>query len=122
MKYHLGQTGVFESRNGNTIPVELAANPSHLEAVDPVVVGMVRAKMDLIDVESDYDEYPVLPLLIHGDAAFAGQGSPLLPRVVQSRRLSDPRCQTGVVRVRSRFPSAGGRPGGGVGTCTATYD
>jgi 2-oxoglutarate dehydrogenase E1 component len=74
VKYHLGQTGVFESRNGNTIPVELAANPSHLEAVDPVVVGMVRAKMDLIDIDADYDEYPVLPLLIHGDAAFAGQG------------------------------------------------
>ena len=74
VKYHLGQTGVFESRNGNTIPVELAANPSHLEAVDPVVVGMVRAKMDLIDRDAGYDEYPVLPLLIHGDAAFAGQG------------------------------------------------
>jgi 2-oxoglutarate dehydrogenase E1 component len=74
VKYHLGQTGVFESRNGNTIPVELAANPSHLEAVDPVVVGIVRAKMDQIDINADYDEYPVLPLLIHGDAAFAGQG------------------------------------------------
>jgi 2-oxoglutarate dehydrogenase E1 component len=74
VKYHLGQTGLFESRNGNTIPVELAANPSHLEAVDPVVVGMVRAKMDQIDKGAGYDEYPVLPLLIHGDAAFAGQG------------------------------------------------
>jgi len=74
VKYHLGQSGVFQSRNGNSIPVELAANPSHLEAVDPVVVGIVRAKMDLIDVNAGYDEYPVLPLLIHGDAAFAGQG------------------------------------------------
>ncbi|MDW3219190.1 MAG: multifunctional oxoglutarate decarboxylase/oxoglutarate dehydrogenase thiamine pyrophosphate-binding subunit/dihydrolipoyllysine-residue succinyltransferase subunit [Acidimicrobiales bacterium] len=74
VKYHLGQTGVFESRNGNTIPVELAANPSHLEAVDPVVVGMVRARMDSIPEGSDFDAYPVLPLLIHGDAAFAGQG------------------------------------------------
>ena len=71
VKYHLGQTGKFVSRNGNTIEVELAANPSHLEAVDPVVEGMARAKMDLIDPPG---EYPVLPILIHGDAAFAGQG------------------------------------------------
>jgi 2-oxoglutarate dehydrogenase E1 component len=53
------------------IRVELAANPSHLEAVDPVVVGMARARMDRIEPPGDY---PVLPLLIHGDAAFAGQG------------------------------------------------
>ena len=62
------------SRAGNDIPVELAANPSHLEAVDPVVVGMARAKMDHIDPSAGYGEYPVLPVLIHGDAAFAGQG------------------------------------------------
>jgi 2-oxoglutarate decarboxylase len=74
VKYHLGQTGLFESRMGNSIPVELAANPSHLEAVDPVVVGMVRARMDLIEEGADYGAYPVLPLLLHGDAAFAGQG------------------------------------------------
>jgi len=71
VKYHLGQTGKFVSDAGNTIPVELAANPSHLEAVDPVVVGMARAKMDLIEPPGDY---PVMPILIHGDAAFAGQG------------------------------------------------
>ncbi len=71
VKYHLGQTGKFVSRRGNTIEVELAANPSHLETVDPVVEGMARAKMDLIDPPG---EYPVLPVLIHGDAAFAGQG------------------------------------------------
>ncbi|MCX7620122.1 MAG: multifunctional oxoglutarate decarboxylase/oxoglutarate dehydrogenase thiamine pyrophosphate-binding subunit/dihydrolipoyllysine-residue succinyltransferase subunit [Acidimicrobiales bacterium] len=71
VKYHLGQTGKFVSRNGNEITVELAANPSHLEAVDPVVVGMARAKMDSIEPPGDY---PVLPVLIHGDAAFAGQG------------------------------------------------
>ncbi len=71
VKYHLGQTGVFTSPAGNSIPVELAANPSHLEAVDPVVVGMARAKMDLIEPPGDY---PVLPVLLHGDAAFAGQG------------------------------------------------
>jgi 2-oxoglutarate decarboxylase len=71
VKYHLGQTGKFTSRRGSTIDVELAANPSHLEAVDPVVVGMARAKMDLIEPPGDY---PVLPVLVHGDAAFAGQG------------------------------------------------
>lgn len=71
VKYHLGQTGKFVSGSGNTIEIELAANPSHLEAVDPVVVGMARARMDLIEPPG---EYPVLPVLIHGDAAFAGQG------------------------------------------------
>ena len=71
VKYHLGQTGKFVSRAGNEIPVELAANPSHLEAVDPVVVGMARARMDSIEPPGNY---PVLPILIHGDAAFAGQG------------------------------------------------
>ncbi len=71
VKYHLGQTGKFVSRTGSEIPVELAANPSHLEAVDPVVVGMARARMDGIEPPADY---PVLPILIHGDAAFAGQG------------------------------------------------
>jgi multifunctional 2-oxoglutarate metabolism enzyme len=71
VKYHLGQSGKFVSRTGSEIPVELAANPSHLEAVDPVVVGMARARMDQLD---DEGSYPVLPILIHGDAAFAGQG------------------------------------------------
>ena len=71
VKYHLGQTGKFQSRNGKTIPVELAANPSHLETVDPVVEGMVRAKQDLIN---DPGAFSVLPILVHGDAAFAGQG------------------------------------------------
>ncbi|MCU1356078.1 MAG: sucA, partial [Acidimicrobiales bacterium] len=71
VKYHLGQTGTFTSRTGATIPVELAANPSHLETVDPIVEGMVRAKQDLID---DPGAFSVLPLLLHGDAAFAGQG------------------------------------------------
>jgi 2-oxoglutarate dehydrogenase E1 component len=71
VKYHLGQSGTFTSRTGASIDVELAANPSHLEAVNPVVEGMARAQMDLID---DDAPFPVLPLLIHGDAAFAGQG------------------------------------------------
>ncbi len=71
VKYHLGQTGKFVSRVGSEIAVELAANPSHLEAADPVVVGMARAEMDGIEPPGNY---PVLPVLIHGDAAFAGQG------------------------------------------------
>src|SRR5256885_2766970 len=71
VKYHLGQSGKFVARSGKEIEVELSANPSHLEAVDPVVVGMARAKQDLIN---DPGSFSVLPLLVHGDAAFAGQG------------------------------------------------
>ncbi|HYI62954.1 MAG TPA: multifunctional oxoglutarate decarboxylase/oxoglutarate dehydrogenase thiamine pyrophosphate-binding subunit/dihydrolipoyllysine-residue succinyltransferase subunit [Acidimicrobiales bacterium] len=71
VKYHLGQTGTFTSRLGHEITVELAANPSHLEAVDPVVVGMARARQDVIN---DPRAFSVLPVLVHGDAAFAGQG------------------------------------------------
>src|SRR3546814_9044970 len=71
VKSHLGQVGKFVGRSGKDITVELAANPSHLEAVDPVVVGMVRAKQDAIN---DPEAYSVLPVLMHGDAAFAGQG------------------------------------------------
>jgi 2-oxoglutarate decarboxylase len=81
VKYHLGQTGKFTSSRGRSIEVELAANPSHLEAVDPVVVGMARAKMDLIEPPGNY---PVLPILLHGDAAFAGQGV-----VAETLNLSD---------------------------------
>jgi 2-oxoglutarate decarboxylase len=71
VKYHLGQVGKFQSRSGAAIGVELAANPSHLEAVDPVVEGIVRARQDHID---EPDSFSVLPILMHGDAAFAGQG------------------------------------------------
>ena len=71
VKYHLGQTGKFVARSGKDITVELAANPSHLEAVDPVVVGMARAKQDAIN---DPEAFSILPILMHGDAAFAGQG------------------------------------------------
>ncbi len=71
VKYHLGATGKYESTSGADIRVELAANPSHLETVDPIVLGMVRARQDLIDKPGTYS---VLPVLIHGDAAFAGQG------------------------------------------------
>jgi 2-oxoglutarate dehydrogenase E1 component len=72
VKYHLGTSGVFTSVAGNNTRVYLAANPSHLEAVNPVLEGIVRAKQDRLDKSPA--EYPVLPLLIHGDAAFAGQG------------------------------------------------
>ena len=71
VKYHLGATGKYESRGGADIKVELAANPSHLETVDPIVLGIVRANQDSIDPPGSY---PSLPILIHGDAAFAGQG------------------------------------------------
>ncbi len=70
VKYHLGLIGEHESSNGNKVAIELAANPSHLEAVDPVVLGMARAHMD----GTTSGNYPILPVLIHGDAAFAGQG------------------------------------------------
>jgi 2-oxoglutarate decarboxylase len=71
VKYHLGMIGKFISPSGADITVELAANPSHLETVDPIVMGIARAKQDQIEPAGSY---PVLPLLIHGDAAFAGQG------------------------------------------------
>lgn len=71
VKYHLGQRGVYKSRTGEEISVELAANPSHLETVDPIVVGMARAYQDEIN---DPRAFSVLPILVHGDAAFAGQG------------------------------------------------
>ncbi len=71
VKYHLGAEGSYTAPGGTKIAVSLVANPSHLEAVDPVLEGYVRAKQDLLDRGLDY---PVLPLLMHGDAAFAGQG------------------------------------------------
>ena len=71
VKYHIGASGAHTGRTGREIAVEVASNPSHLEAVDPVVEGMVRAKQDALNRGT---EYPVLPVLIHGDAAFAGQG------------------------------------------------
>ena len=72
VKYHLGTEGEFTSEEGSTTKVYLAANPSHLEAVDPVLEGIVRAKQDRLDLAGE--AYTVLPLLLHGDAAFAGQG------------------------------------------------
>ena len=71
VKYHLGTEGTFTSADGSQVKVYLAANPSHLEAVNPVLEGIVRAKQDM---NSQERKYAVLPLLMHGDAAFAGQG------------------------------------------------
>ncbi len=71
VKYHLGATGSYVSAEGGYTSVYLAANPSHLEAVDPVLEGIVRAKQDLLPADRRHD---ILPVLIHGDAAFAGQG------------------------------------------------
>jgi len=72
VKYHLGAEGVFTAADGSQIPTSLVANPSHLEAVDPVLEGVVRAKQDVLDIGEP--GFTVLPVLIHGDAAFAGQG------------------------------------------------
>jgi 2-oxoglutarate decarboxylase len=72
VKYHLGAHGTYTGPDGSTIAVELTANPSHLEAVNPVLEGIVRAKQDILD--KGEDGFTVLPLLMHGDAAFAGQG------------------------------------------------
>jgi 2-oxoglutarate decarboxylase len=71
VKYHKGFRGTFSSRSGHRLDVLLASNPSHLEAVDPVVEGMARALQDSLPGAS---ERLVLPVLVHGDAAFAGQG------------------------------------------------
>jgi 2-oxoglutarate dehydrogenase E1 component len=71
VKYHMGATGEYVTKSGAKIHIHLASNPSHLEAVDPVTVGRTRAKQDRAG-EGGKARY--LPLLVHGDAAFAGQG------------------------------------------------
>ncbi|HZG06761.1 MAG TPA: multifunctional oxoglutarate decarboxylase/oxoglutarate dehydrogenase thiamine pyrophosphate-binding subunit/dihydrolipoyllysine-residue succinyltransferase subunit [Streptomyces sp.] len=72
VKYHLGAEGTFTGLDGEKIKVSLTANPSHLEAVDPVLEGVARAKQDVIGKGGT--DFTVLPVLLHGDAAFAGQG------------------------------------------------
>jgi multifunctional 2-oxoglutarate metabolism enzyme len=75
VKYHLGATGTYLQMFGdNDVQVSLTANPSHLEAVDPVLEGLVRAQQDLLDKGDGDDGFTVMPLMLHGDAAFAGQG------------------------------------------------
>ncbi len=71
VKYHMGATGEYETRSGKKIHIHLVSNPSHLEAVNPVTVGRTRAKQDRAGAGGK-EKY--LPLLVHGDAAFAGQG------------------------------------------------
>ncbi len=82
VKYHLGFRGEHTTRDGKKVNLQLCPNPSHLEAVDPVVVGFARSKADVI-YESDYDK--ILPILIHGDASVAGQG--IVYEVVQMSGL-----------------------------------
>lgn len=78
VKYHQGAIGTRKTKAGKDLKIQLSCNPSHLEAVDPVVEGMARARQDELRVggtkarEDVYDQ--ILPLLLHGDAAFAGQG------------------------------------------------
>ncbi|MEE3918453.1 hypothetical protein V2I01_07270 [Micromonospora sp. BRA006-A] len=84
MKYHLGQNGKFTTPDGeHAVKVSVVANPSHLEAVDPVLEGIVRAKQDRIDLK--LEGYTVLPLAVHGDAA-----SPA--RAWWPRRSTSPSC------------------------------
>jgi 2-oxoglutarate decarboxylase len=71
VKYHLGATGVYRTASGKSVTVSIAPNPSHLEAVNPVAEGLTRPKQDRI---GDTQRERVIPLLIHGDAAMAGQG------------------------------------------------
>jgi 2-oxoglutarate dehydrogenase E1 component len=83
VKYHKGAQGIFKGSAGEELPITLASNPSHLEAVDPVVEGMTRAKQDRLSPPTDGTPramaegtygFPCMSVLVHGDAAFAGQG------------------------------------------------
>ncbi|WP_047688135.1 multifunctional oxoglutarate decarboxylase/oxoglutarate dehydrogenase thiamine pyrophosphate-binding subunit/dihydrolipoyllysine-residue succinyltransferase subunit [Kocuria sp. ZOR0020] len=92
VKYHLGTEGTFTSDAGNQTQVYLGANPSHLEAVDPVIEGVARAKTDVLGAGPEGDgSYPVLPIQVHGDAAMAGQG--IVFEVMQMSQL--PAYKTG---------------------------
>jgi len=82
VKYHLGITSEVMTDSGNNVKITLSPNPSHLEAVDPVVEGITRSK---IDHELGGDEKKILPILIHGDAAIAGQG--VVYEVIQMAQL-----------------------------------
>jgi 2-oxoglutarate dehydrogenase E1 component len=82
VKYHLGFASEVDTASGKRIHLKLAPNPSHLEAVDPVVIGYARAKADVL-YKSNFDQ--VLPILIHGDASLAGQG--IVYEVIQMSNL-----------------------------------
>ncbi|HEX9793430.1 MAG TPA: multifunctional oxoglutarate decarboxylase/oxoglutarate dehydrogenase thiamine pyrophosphate-binding subunit/dihydrolipoyllysine-residue succinyltransferase subunit [Planctomycetota bacterium] len=87
VKYHLGQTGVHVTPSGKQVEVVLSANPSHLEAVDPVVTGMVRAFQDQ---DGDAERKRTVAVLVHGDAAFTGQG--VVAETLQMSNLPAYRC------------------------------
>ncbi|HSF42401.1 MAG TPA: 2-oxoglutarate dehydrogenase E1 component, partial [Thermoanaerobaculia bacterium] len=72
VKYHMGATGDHDGKNGHTVNIHLVSNPSHLEAVDPVALGRVRAKQVRLGDDEKHEQ--VFPIVLHGDAAFAGQG------------------------------------------------
>jgi 2-oxoglutarate dehydrogenase E1 component len=75
VKYHIGATGTYVTAHGKEIEIHLVSNPSHLEAVDPVAVGRARAKLTRYAGGSTrFDTNNVVPIVMHGDAAFAGQG------------------------------------------------
>ena len=82
VKYHLGWTSERTSSSGKKINMNLAPNPSHLESVDPIVQGIARAKLEN---DFDNDTNKVLPIIVHGDAAVAGQG--VVYEVIQMSRL-----------------------------------
>ncbi len=92
VKYHLGADGTFVAPSGKEIAVSLTANPSHLEAVDPVLEGIVRAKQDRLN--KGEAGFTVLPLMMHGDAAFAGSG--------RRRRDAEPVAAAGLPQRRHR--------------------
>lgn len=71
MKYHLGTSYTKSYEDGRKLTISVLANPSHLECVNPVVMGRARAEQHY---GQDYDRTQVVPILLHGDAAFAGQG------------------------------------------------
>lgn len=81
VKYHLGYSSEIQTENGKNLKLTLVPNPSHLEAVDPVVEGIVRSKLD----KYLHDENKIIPILIHGDASIAGQG--IVYEVVQMAQL-----------------------------------
>jgi 2-oxoglutarate dehydrogenase E1 component len=83
VKYHMGYSSIVKTPTGKEVNLKLAPNPSHLEAVNPVVEGFVRAKADAL-YDNDYDK--ILPILIHGDAALAGQG--IVYEVAQMSKLA----------------------------------
>ncbi len=100
VKYHQGANGKRRTKNGNNVKIQLASNPSHLEFVDPVVEGMARARQDeLLEGKDDSREVVndrVLPVLLHGDAAFAGQGI-----VMETLQLANLRgyCTGGTIHI-----------------------